>query len=118
MMFKPFNTLSTILLISLLSASHLWAGAGKITGARLDELDLYEDATLTQSKTVDASKLHFPIEIEEATPKAFKIPFEGRSYWVIRGMVESEGVGTTARREAVKDDAVGATRGLGGKAPQ
>lgn len=114
-MFKPFKTLSIILLAVVVSATGLWAGNGKITGARLDELDLYEDEALTQSKTVDASKLSFPIDIEETTPRAFKISFEGRSYWVIRGMVESEGVGSTARRESVDDSAVGATRGLGGK---
>lgn len=117
-MFRPSNTFAIVLLVLLASASSLWAGAGKVTGARLDELDLYEDEALTQSRTVEASKLHFPIEIEEATPKAFKIPFEGRSYWVIRGMVESEGVGSTARRESVDDSGVGATRGLGGKRSQ
>jgi hypothetical protein len=113
-MFKPIGM--TIILLA--AAGVVWAGAGKITGARLDELDLYEDESLTQSRTVDAAKLTFPIEIEDSTPKAFKIPFEGRSYWVIRGMVESEGVGSTVRREAVNDNAVGATRGLGSKGPQ
>jgi hypothetical protein len=114
-MLKPI----AMTIILLAAAGAAWAGGGgRITGARLDELDLYEDESLTQSRSVEASKLTFPIEIQDSTAKAFKIPFEGRSYWVIRGMVESEGVGTTVRRESVTDDAVGASRGLGGKRPQ
>jgi hypothetical protein len=105
-------------IILLAAAGAVWAGTGKITGAMLDELDLCEDEACTQCTTVDAAKLQFPIEIEESTSKAFKIPFEGRSYWVIRGLVQSEGVGTTIRKESVGDDSVGATRGLGGKGAQ
>jgi hypothetical protein len=112
------KSIVTPAIVLLATVTVLWAAGGKVTGARLDELDLYEDESLIQSKTVDASKLQFPIDIEDATAKAFKIPFEGRSYWVIRGMVDSEGVGSTARRESVEDKAVGAARGLGGKGPK
>jgi hypothetical protein len=113
-MFKPIGM--TIILLA--AAGAVWAGAGKITGALLDEVDLCEDESCTQCTTVEAAKLQFPIEIQEASSKAFKIPFQGRSYWVIRGLVKSEGVGTTVRRESVNDDAVGATRGLGSRGAQ
>jgi hypothetical protein len=116
-MLKRFGTLTIIFLVSF-AAAGAWAEGGRITGALLDEIDLCEDESCTQCTTVEAAKLQFPIEIQEASSKAFKIPFQGRSYWVIRGLVKSEGVGTTVRRESVNDDAVGATRGLGSRGAQ
>jgi hypothetical protein len=96
--------------VLLLPASS-WAA--RVTGARLDQLDLFEDASLARSRTVEASELGFPLEIEDSNAKAVKIRYQGRSYWVIRALVDTEGLESATRKESVNTHDVGATRGLG-----
>jgi len=90
-----------------------WSRAASVTGARLGELDLYDDQSLTHSKTVDASKIGFPLSIEDSNAKAVKVRYQGRSYWVIRALVETEGLESALRKEPVSDQSVGGVRGLG-----
>ena len=104
--------LSVTLLSLFLAAGPAWPGQGSVTGAKLDELDLYEDESLTTAKTVEASKIPFPLDVQESTARAIKITFGGRSYWVIRGMVETEGLESVVRKGKGGEDPTGGTRGI------
>ena len=107
------SCLFAVVIAALLLPAVSWAGGGKVTGARMDELDLYEDESLTTSRTVEASKLGFPLAIEDSNAKAVKISYQGHAYWVIRSMVDTEGLDSTLRRESVDTQDLGASRGLG-----
>lgn len=98
----------------LLLAATSWASGARLVGPDSGEVEFYADAEGNElSQTVDGSTLTFPIAIEEQTGMTAKISYQGRSYWVVKAMVEIEGADAELRTESVDTGGAAASRGLG-----